>query len=263
MFLNSDISGVWFLEYIGNIYKNEIIEKKKGKLFSLAGHAPHTTSPELLCLLKDLTKKNQMPFSIHLAESEDEVEFLQTGKGKWADFLKEREVDFSKWGQFGNTPVEYLYKTGILDKNTIAVHLLNLCEKDVKILAGQQANACLCARSNLFLHNRLPDIYMMKKAGVRMCIGTDSLASCNSLNLFEEMKFLVDNFPDLLPEDVLSMATINGAIALGIENRLGDINKKKRGSFIYVPVKSTSPEKLIETIVYFDFNGMIEAIGFK
>ncbi len=263
MFLNSNVLGVWFSEKIGNISVNERVEKNPGKIFSVAGHAPHTTSPELLCLLKNLTKKKQTPFSIHLAESDDEVEFLQTGKGEWADFLKERGVDFSRWGQFGNTPVDYLYKTGVLDNNTIAVHLLNVCEKDAKILADQQVNVCLCTRSNLYLHNRLPDIYMMKNAGVKMCMGTDSLASCDSLNLFEEMRFLANNFSDLLPEYVLSMATINGAAALGIENISGDINIKKRGAFIYVPVKVEDFKQVVETIVHYDFNGEIEAIGFE
>ena len=66
-----------------------------------------------------------------------------------------------------------------------------------------------------------------------------------------------------MPEDVLSMATINGAAALGIENMSGDINIKKRGAFIYVPVKAGSCNQVIENIVNFDFDGAIEPVGFE
>eukprot|EP00362_Geleiidae_sp_MMETSP1317_P001666 CAMPEP_0201282340 /NCGR_PEP_ID=MMETSP1317-20130820/5352_1 /ASSEMBLY_ACC=CAM_ASM_000770 /TAXON_ID=187299 /ORGANISM="Undescribed Undescribed, Strain Undescribed" /LENGTH=239 /DNA_ID=CAMNT_0047594659 /DNA_START=147 /DNA_END=863 /DNA_ORIENTATION=+ len=103
MFLNSALKGIWFNEILGQFAEisergsEDIRQRTDGKFVSYAGHAPHTTSPKLLCSLKDMAKIIDKPFSIHLSESEEEVSFLKTAKGKWAKFLTQRQIDFSNW----------------------------------------------------------------------------------------------------------------------------------------------------------------------
>lgn len=252
MFSRSGLSGIWFREFLGDTFPAEFsCRKKKNReaTISLAAHAPHTLSPKFLIKLKNITRKNNMPLSIHLAESEDEIEFLATGKGRWAEFLSERGIDFSDWGLPVNTPVQYLESLGILDEKTIAVHLIHVKGKDIDLLKSKNIFVCLCLRSNYNLHKRLPDLAGILRAGIKPCIGTDSLASVESLNMFDEMAFVSRSFPFVSPAGILAMATINGAAALGVEDRFGSLFPGKCGVFTYVPADILRQTEICEAII--------------
>ncbi|MBF0229593.1 MAG: amidohydrolase family protein [Desulfamplus sp.] len=272
IFANSDISGVWFQEYLGNeieYLESEIASKAillalsktnlelslKGvfKKIALAGHAPHTTSPALLKLLKEQTNKLKIPFSIHVAESDDETEFITTGQGNWANFLKERGIDSSSWQLLpSRSPVQYLNDIGLLDPLTLAVHLINVDDKDIEIIAKTKAKPIFCPRSNFNLHKKLPDIPRFLKHGIKPALGTDSLASTDSINMFDEMLSVATHFPQIAPSDILAMATINGANALGFGEMAGTLEKGKKADFIYVPEVSGNSvsDKIMSIIEY-------------
>ena len=253
---NSDIFGIWFQEFIGSINQNQktnLINKFRKKLhFSLAGHGPHTCSPQMLQKLKQYTKSQSIPFSIHLAESDDETEFITTGKGKWGKFLKQRKIDFSKWDIPEKSPVKYLDKLGILNKKTLAVHLLNTDLNDLEIIAKKDTKPILCPRSNFNLHKKLPDISRMLKLGLKPALGTDSLASTDTLSIFDEMKFVSENFPDIDPLLIFSMATINGAKAFNMEKFAGTIESGKTGDFIYIPLETNNLKNIFEKVVTYE-----------
>ena len=259
---NSSLSGIWFKEYLGNNSIAKIrCNGKKGRIAtSLAAHAPHTTSPELLVNLKNVAKKNNLPMSIHVAESEDEIRFLSTGKGEWADFLSERGIDFSGWGLPVESPVKYLDRLGLLDKKTITVHLIHADKDDFEILLRYNVYACLCFRSNHYLHQRLPDLTGMLNAGLKPCLGTDSLACADSLNMFDETAFISNAFPLVPPSEILAMATINGANALDVADRFGTLDPGKYSWFIYVPLNVRDKSSLLETIVNKEFTGDCKVI---
>jgi cytosine/adenosine deaminase-related metal-dependent hydrolase len=214
---NSGLAGIWFKEYLGNnsIAKIKCNERKRHIVTSLAAHAPHTTAPELLVNLKNAARKNNLPMSIHVAESEDEIRFLSTGKGEWADFLSERGIDFSGWGLPVESPVKYLNRLGLLDKKTITVHLIHADKDDFEILLHYNVCVCLCFRSNHYLHQT----------------------------------FISKAFPLVPPSEILAMATINGADALDVADRFGTLDPGKNGRFIYVPVNVTDRSSLLEAIV--------------
>jgi cytosine/adenosine deaminase-related metal-dependent hydrolase len=138
---------------------------------------------------------------------------------------------------------------GLLDKNTLAVHLVFADEADMAILSEKQVHACICPRSNMHLHNTHPNVPMMMRAGLRLCLGTDSLASNNSLSLFDEMAFLSHHFPLIAPRDILKMATINGASALGFEGQFGSLTPGKMAAMIYVPVSASGAGQVFEFLV--------------
>jgi len=259
---NSSLAGVWFKEIMGNILPEDILLCNINKLLikSIAGHAPHTLSPELLVDLKNITRKKNIPFSIHLAESKDEILFLTTGKGKWSDFLSERGVDFSSWNLPVETPVQYLEHLGVLDENTIAVHLIHADKKDFEILLRHNVRVCLCLRSNFTLHNMMPDITGMLKAGIKPCLGTDSLASAESLSIFDEMTFVSKSFPSIPPAEIFAMATVNGANSLGFGEMFGSLTPGKRAAFVYVPVDVSSKSGLLQALVNADFKGSCKTI---
>lgn len=258
----SGIYGIWFKEFIGNITngsQDEFDAHKKNHIDqSLAIHAPHTTSTEMIIALKKMTIQMNLPFSIHLAESDDEHFFITTGKGAWADFLTERDIKFSEWDLPAATSVQYLDKIGVLDEHTIAVHLLHTDKKDLEILKKNGVQVCLCPRSNQNLHQRLPDIERMLAAGIKPCLGTDSLASAETLSIFDEMAFVSEYFPLVAPADILEMATSAGAKALALGNLTGSLLPGKKGIFTYVPFCAASRDDLINKIVNADFNGLCD-----
>jgi len=261
-FLNSSVSGIWFSEYLG-IDTNDSFECEKinaDKAISVAGHAPHTTASDLLVKLKSAADKTFLPFSLHLAESKSEVEFLTTGKGAWADFLNQRKIDTSAMKLSGAGPVKYADQLGLLDESTLAVHLVFADKKDILLLAEKNVNVCLCPRSNQILHHHLPDAPMMVKSGLKLCLGTDSLASNDSLSIFDEMKFLSESFADISPKDIVSMATINGAAALGIDTLFGRLTPGRSAKMIYLPINTDSAINILEFIVATDFSGSIRSI---
>lgn len=260
---DSGLAGVWFWEHLGGAIsadsplgpfcENDKIgnpSDRKTMAASLAGHGPHTTSPEVLRELKHRTREKGLPFGLHLDESEDEAAFLTTGKGPWADFLRERGIDFRDWGLPAESPVAYADRLGLLDDRTLAVHLIRSGKKEFEILKRRRVKVCLCPRSNAALHGRLPDLEGMLKAGLDPCLGTDSLAGTDSLDMFDEMAFAARSYPDVPPETIFTMATRNGAEALGLRDRFGSLNPKKTTVFTYVPVTATSTQDLLEKLVH-------------
>ena len=247
---NSGLGGVFFQEFLGSGIEKGITRKKDTLSLSVAGHAPHTASPDLLRALKIQARSEKLPFSIHVAESEEESEFVFHKKGAWADFLTLRGINYQRWGIGAKTPVAYLNDMGLLDSLTLAVHLLCITNEDMDILARSQVKVCVCPRSNQNLHGRLPDIERMMTKGIRPALGTDSLASCDSLDIFDEMAFVAKRYPGLDPRALFSMATLNGAEALGIEHLTGTLTKGKKADFIYRAIDVKNKTQLFERIIF-------------
>lgn len=254
--LASGLGGVWFREYLGGPDRDISPEdlKHRGEsgvpdlALSLAGHAPHTTSPEMLVRLSRATRKMRLPFAIHLDESDAEREFLSTAGGAWADFLETRGIDFKGWPLPAPNPVRYAESLRILGNHTLAVHLIGAGPDDFAVLRKHHVNLCLCPRSNERLHGRLPDIEGMLRAGLKPCLGTDSLAGTDSLSIFDEMAFTARRFPKIPPERIFEMATANGAFALGLADCFGDLRPGKR--FRAVHLRTDPPKQIMERIVH-------------
>jgi len=246
---DAGIQGIVWREFLGEDREVPSLSGEPGEIReSYAGHGPHTTSPILLRKLKVACKERGLPFSIHLAESKEEVDFLEKGRGPWADFLKERGIDFSKWGSLGKRPVRLAHELGLLDQDTVAVHLLQVEKGEIEILAESGVFVCLCPRSNVALHGKVPSLEDFLKAGIRPCLGTDSLASGESLSVFDELRFLAEKFPNVSPSLLLEMATINGAKALKAEGS-GFLERGYHGRLLYVEVEAASWKEAEEILV--------------
>lgn len=251
---DSSLSGVFFREYLGNsLPELAEIETSDRITSSYAGHAPHTTSPALFKHLKDACKAAGQIFSVHLAESSDEVEFITTGKGLWADFLNEMAVDYASWGLPFKSPVAYLDSLGLLDEHTLAVHLIRADKQDIRILKQRRVPVCICLRSNQNLHKTLPDLESMIDEGLLICFGTDSLASTASLSIPDEMGYLAEAFPQIPAKEMIRMATINGAKALGLGKVFGSLEPRKMASMVYIPVSAETEHALFENILLQQF----------
>ncbi len=243
------LSGVCFHEYLGTDIGEHAVFSGPRLSCSLAGHAPHSSSPELLRTLKLETRQNHLPFSIHVAESADETVFIREKKGLWADFLTLRGIDFSDWDIGAKTPLAYVHGLGLLDKDTIVVHALNMDAQDMALLSHAKAQVCLCPRSNLNLHQKLPDISGIMALGIEPALGTDSLASCNSLDILDEMQFVRHHFPHLTDTAIFLMGTVNGARALGIDHFCGTLASGNMARFLYLPVTAEHQTDLFRKMI--------------
>ncbi|MFH0999184.1 MAG: amidohydrolase family protein [Pseudomonadota bacterium] len=247
----SGLAGVWFRESLGDRVSNEESWKNlPGDLrTSLAGHAPHTTSPEVLMEIKNRTSGQNAPFSIHMAESDEEMSFLTTAQGPWKGFLLSRGIDSQSWGLPVESPVRHLQSIGILDNRTILVHLLHADQTDLNMIHESGSHVCLCPRSNFALHQRLPDLDSMIKTGVKLCLGTDSLASVSSLSMFDEMAFASKSFPMVAPERIFQMTTLGGAAALGLDERMGTLAPGKQPRLAYLDIQASKASEVVEALV--------------
>ncbi len=212
-----------------------------------SAHAPYTVSPLLLQAIKSYTRKRKKLFVIHCAESEEEVEFLKTGKGFFKKLLQEKGQWNESFSPPGKSPVMYLYSLGILDKNTLLIHAVHLNNEDIKILKKTNTKVCVCLRSNLFIGVGKPPLKELIENGIEACVGTDSLASNDKLSIWEELKALSSFYPEISLEKLLEMATFRGANILGFKN-LGALSPGFLAFFIVINLKNSLPENFSEVI---------------
>jgi cytosine/adenosine deaminase-related metal-dependent hydrolase len=246
---SAGLEGIAFFEMLGNSPTlPDLPDERDGLSFSYAGHALHTTAPETLRAAKAAASELGTVFTFHLAESDAESEFLSTAAGSWADLLKSRGIDFTDWDLRSERPIARAERLGLLGPETLAVHVLDVDQPEMNVLARSGASICACPRSNLALHGRLPGIEEFFQAGINVALGTDSLASSPSLSLFDEMAFLGDNYPGLRPETALTMASINGARALR-RSDLGSIKPGHTARLIFVELEADSAESAAQQLV--------------
>ncbi len=214
---------------------------------ALTPHAAHSTSAPLLKALAGRAKAARAPLSIHVAESEDEVTFLEDGSGPFREFLREREAWDEKWKAPGHSPVEHLDRLGVLTPRTLCVHCVHLHAQDLSKLQARGVTVVTCPRSNRALGVGSAPVQRLLGAGIPVALGTDSLATAPDLDLFAEMAALLEVHPKLAPAAALRMATLNGARALGLQDRLGTLEPGRLAAAIVVPLPDPKADPL-ETV---------------
>jgi len=204
-------------------------------LWGAAPHAPYTLSQDMLKLSFRTTTTRHLPSSIHLAESDEEVEFLSDAAGPLAQEL----YPYVHWEQHLKPPrrmrpLESLQHAGGLRRDTLLVHGVHLNKREIDEVAASKASVALCPRSNARLHCGKAPAGEYLRAGVPLALGTDSLASNGSLSIWDEMAFALQWFGgDLSPQQLLHMATYGGARALGL-NDVGTLAQGQRATFVVV-----------------------------
>jgi aminodeoxyfutalosine deaminase len=207
---------------------------------SLSPHAPYSTSPELLKLSAKIARKKNWRLTMHVSESGQEFEMFMEASGKMFDWLKRNERDNSDCGL--GSPVEHLARNEMRGENLLAVHVNLLAHGDASLLGKHRVHVVHCPRSHdyfqhpPFLRERLGN------AGVNICLGTDSLSTTRKigkrkleLNMFDEMRALATNDRNLSPVEILRMATVNGARALGLTRQIGELSENSFADLIAIP----------------------------
>ena len=188
-------------------------------------HAPYTVGEATLGRIATLAAELDLPVHIHLHETRGEV--LQAVE------------------QTGERPLDSLHRLGLLGPRTQCVHMTDLGDQDIALLAAVGAQVIHCPRSNMKLASGTCPVGRLQAAGVNVALGTDGAASNNSLNLFGEMHSaallakLHGGDPAALPASrVLEMATLGGARALGLDALIGSIEVGKAADLVAVDLSS-------------------------
>jgi len=186
-----------------------------------APHAPYTCPPDYLEAIVAAAKECNTGIHVHLAETMDEERQILEGYGK--------------------RPTEYLHDLGVFDLPCIAAHCVYLNDGDIAILKSKNVSVAHNPSSNLKLASGVADIPKYMQAGLNVAMGTDGCSSNNTLNMFKEMTICsytqkvraMD--PTVLPAmDILKMATVNGAKAIGRANEIGTLEVGKQADLILV-----------------------------
>ncbi len=207
---------------------------------ALSPHAPYSTLPELLQLSGRAARRHHLPVSTHVAESQLEFDMFAHRRGPMYEWLQGSGRDMSDCGQ--GSPVRQLACCSLLGPELLVAHANYLARGDVALLARQQVSIAHCPRSQFYFQHQSLPLQQLMRAGVNVCLGTDSLASVYKtrnqrveLNLFEEMRLLAWREPWLPARTIVRMATINGARALGLAGRAGELRAGAFADVIVIP----------------------------
>jgi aminodeoxyfutalosine deaminase len=197
-------------------------------------HAPYSVSPDLFRAIARAA--GDRPMSVHLGESPEEIRFLRDGSGPWRGLLEKLDAWSDAWTPPACGPVEYLDRLGLLNQRLLAVHAVHLTDGELHRLANAGATVVTCPRSNRWTGAGDPPVERFFRAGVHVAIGTDSLASVEDLNLFDEMAAVRRLAPSVPARRILESATLTGARALGFDRDFGSIAAGKRAELIAVRI---------------------------
>ncbi len=194
----------------------------------LSPHAPYTASPQLVTSACQLSALERFPVAMHLAESRDELELLATKRGRMVEVLEAIGAWHPDALPAASAPLDYL-KLLATAHRALVVHGNYLTSDEIHFLGEhrERMSAIYCPRTHAFFgHERYP-LSEMLSAGVRVAVGTDSRASNPDLKLWEELKLIARQHPNVPPDQVLRMGTLNGAEALGIDHDYGSVTLGK------------------------------------
>jgi 5-methylthioadenosine/S-adenosylhomocysteine deaminase len=198
--------------------------------FCMAPHAPYTVADRTFERIATLSAQLDLPIHIHVHETPGEIE--------------------QSLAQHGVRPLERLRRLGLLGPGLIGVHAVHLDEREIALLAENGCAVAHCPTSNMKLASGTAPTAQLLKRGIRLGLGTDGAASNNRLDLFQEMrhagllaKVATGDAAVLNVHELLRMATLNGAAALGMDDRIGSIVPGKAADLcaIRLDALETSP----------------------
>lgn len=202
---------------------------------AFAPHAPYSVSDEPLAKMQTLVNELDIPVHMHVHETADEVN--------------------QGLENYGCRPIARLDKLGMISPSLVAVHMTQLEEEEIELFAQRGAHVVHCPQSNLKLASGFCPTAKLLEAGVNVALGTDSAASNNDLDMFGEMntaallgKGVAGNASALPAHQVLEMATINSAKALGLDDRIGSLKEGKAADITAVDLSELSTQPLYNPV---------------
>lgn len=200
---------------------------------SITPHAPYSCSKELFKVLRKAVNEHNI-FSIHNQESEEENRFFRYKEGEFLEFYERAGINIDEIKAQARNSIQSFLPYTPKNNKLILVHNTYTSAKDLDFVTrqGRDAYYCICPKANMYIEGRLPKILNFLPNSNRMLIGTDSLASNDTLSVLEELKVLSEEMPAIDFLQSIRWATLNGAEALGFDDQLGSIEVGKRPGLV-------------------------------
>ncbi len=209
------------MKYGQAIREMELFRDESRLRFIHGPHAPYSCMADYLKKLTRSCKEHHIGQTIHLSESQAEME----GVAK----------------EHGTTPIQYVDSLGVFDVPVIAAHCVYATDEDIRLMARKHVSVAINPKSNMKLGNGFAPVQKFLDAGINVCLGTDGCGSNNSLNMFQEMNAAALAYKGATRQaqcvgaaDVLKMATVNGAKAIGREGELGVVKEGALADLILI-----------------------------
>ncbi|HEY5021283.1 MAG TPA: amidohydrolase family protein [Gemmatimonadaceae bacterium] len=194
-------------------------------------HAPYTVSDRLYQAAAKFADSRRLPLAMHIAESEPEYDIVASARGDFADRWKRRGIAVAPRAR---SPIELLEQLGALDRGPLLIHCVRVDDADIAIMARRGCAVAHCPASNAKFGHGIAPLLSFVAAGLRVGIGSDSVASNNRMDILDEARLAVlihraatQRHDAFGAHQALELATIGGARALGIESRVGSLEAGK------------------------------------
>ncbi len=240
------------------LVSNERFERSK-KIFddfsihlphnSIVPHAPYSVSEDLWRQISPYFK--QKVVTIHNQETTFEDAFFFDGSGDFTRMYQMMKIDNSHFVPGGKTSLQTYFSKLAGAQTVLLVHNTFTTANDIAFANqqamqnGQQLFWCLCAKANKYIEDRMPPVENLRNQNSNVVVGTDSLASNNSLSILDELKILAKAFPQIPKNELLQWATLNGATALNLQQSLGSFDKGKKPGVLLINENFTTVKRLI------------------
>jgi cytosine/adenosine deaminase-related metal-dependent hydrolase len=194
-------------------------------------NAPYTVSDELYSAAGSYARSKNLPLAMHIAESAGEEAIVADASGDFAEGWKKRGIEVKRRGR---SPIALLDRLGLLGDRSLLIHCVRLDDEDISSIARSKSSVAHCPASNAKFGHGIAPVLDLLAAGVRVGIGSDSVASNNRMDLLDEARLSLlihraaakrhDTFG---ARDALRLATLGGAEALGMSDRVGSLERGK------------------------------------
>ncbi len=211
----------------------ESMFRENGLQASVVPHSAYSVSAPLFKKISQKAKTEKSILSIHNQESLSETRFFTDGTGPIANHLQNNlGLDLSHWKPAGINSLGFILQFLPRENPLLLVHNTFTTKTDIAELKKQRSAEntflVLCPNSNRYIENQLPPVPLFQKEKLHLCLGTDSLASNHQLSVLAEMITLQQHFPEIELEELVKWATLNGAKALGVDDRYGSFDPGKK-----------------------------------
>ncbi len=223
------------------------LDEQRGRLLEIGvfPHATYTVSAAMYREVANLARRRGKKLATHLAESKAESAYIRSGSGVLAMDLREKVGwEYLMREPFGVTPVKYLQQWDVYGPDFLAVHCVQVSSPDVAVLANSGAAIAHCPKSNAKLGCGIAPLHAFLEAGIRVGLGTDSPASSNVMDMFGEMRTAIflhrgaqRDAAVLDAAECVQIATLGGAKALGMDDRIGSLEPGKQADLIAVDME--------------------------